>query len=162
VTLHDLATLVYAHREAIIGGALAVLGYSANPPPWAIKVRRFIACLRKVPSTNPEIPEAAPITERPIVNILHPLAALEAELKAIFERFTSHLNPETAKTEIGSVLAPLKPVLDLGIQAAASEASALVVAKYPGVIGQAFGQAIQTTVTAEGAALEGSIWTPAP
>jgi hypothetical protein len=162
MTLHDLAALVYAHRDQIILGALGLLGWSSNPPAWAIWVRRIFAGLRKVPCPKPETPEVAPTTKgNPMSNFL------EREWHRLVEAIgLEHgLTPEVvAKLKDGAsvVVAPFRPLIDAGVQSLASEASALVVAKYPGVIGQAFGQAIQTTVTAEGTALEGSLLTPAP
>jgi hypothetical protein len=153
---------LYTHREAVAGGIIALLGWSADPPPWAVRARRIITGLRKVPSPLPVIPEVKPITKESTMSIF---ASFEKKLHDAATAFTSHQNIETLKADLSAVLGLFAPVIHLGVQAAApiaAEAAAKAVqSAVGGDLGAALGTVASEAITAESAKIDASV-APAP
>jgi hypothetical protein len=79
MTTSDLLRLAWDHREAIAGAVLTLLGWSAKPPAWLVRLRRFpFACTATVLRWSARILDGVaglehPSTEAPSAS--HPEAA---------------------------------------------------------------------------------------
>jgi hypothetical protein len=144
MTLHNLAPLVYAHREAIIGGFLALLGYSVDPSPRIVRLRRILLSLHRPDQSTP--------AKETTMSIFSPI---EAKLHAAADAFSVHGSVETLKADLSAIYNLFHPILTIGAPGLApviaKVAEDAIAAKVGGDIGATLGADAAALITAEGA-----------